>query len=57
MVANTADLMEAKAEELELIAQQFDAKGNAKGAKHWRKDIPRIAEAIKLIRERAGCWT
>ena len=57
MVQNTANLMEAHAQSLDFIAQQFNNKGDHEKAAHIRRDLPRIAAAIALIREYGGCWT
>lgn len=56
MVANTADVLEAKAEEVECIAEQYEAKGDIERATDWRKDLPAIRSAVEIMRLRAGCW-
>lgn len=56
MVLNVADIMEAKAEYLELVAQQYEEDGNIERAEEWRKDLPKIQEAVALIRSKSGCW-
>ena len=56
MVLNVADIMEAKAEYLELVAQQYEESGNIERAEEWRKDLPKIREAVALIRSKSGCW-
>lgn len=57
MVVNAADVMEAKAEYFEMVAAQFDEKGDTVTAAHWRRHIPGIVAAVALIRENAGCWS
>lgn len=56
MVASATDVMEAKAQEMELIAQQFDAKGDVGRAEFFREDVREIREAVKLMRKLDGCW-
>jgi hypothetical protein len=56
MVVNASDVMEAKAEEMERIAQQFEAKGDTQRAKHIKADVPEIKKAIELMRKLEGCW-
>lgn len=55
MVLNAACVMEDKAEFLEILAEQYDDT-DAERAARIRKDIPRILEAVELIREFGGCW-
>ena len=56
LVEDAASLMEAKAEYIELVAEQFDEKGDKERAATWREDIPKINAAVELMRERAGSW-
>jgi hypothetical protein len=56
MVINAADVMEAKSEYLEMVAKQFDEQGCSERASFFRQDLPKIKEAVELIRKRAGCW-
>lgn len=56
VVENAADIMEAKAEYNELVAEQLAANGKSETADRLRSQNKRIAEAVKLIRENAGCW-
>lgn len=56
IMANAADIMEAKLDYIELVAKQFEDKGNAEQAARCRKDIPRIKAAVELMREYGGCW-
>ncbi len=56
MVLNTAHVMESKADEKEIIAQQYEEDGNEIKAQLWREDIERIKDAVELIRKYAGCW-
>ncbi len=56
MVWNTADIMEANAKYHELVAEQYDSKGETGEAAYWRKDIKAMMQAVELIRKLAGCW-
>jgi hypothetical protein len=56
IVTNASDIMEAKAEEMECIAQQFDAKADTERAERLRKDVQEIGKAIELMRRFGGCW-
>ena len=56
IVENAAFIMEAHAQQLELIAEQMEAKGDAVRAASCRKDIPAITEAINIMRKLSGCW-
>lgn len=56
MVANSADVMEAKIVYLECVAVQYEAKGETVIAQMWRQDIPDIKKAIEVMRKLAGCW-
>lgn len=56
MVANTAYVMESKAEELEMTAEGFERKGDHERAARWREDLADIARAVTVIRKLEGCW-
>lgn len=56
MVINTSDVMEAKVKSMEMIAEQFEDKGDTESAAAWRKNIPAIRQAIAIMREYSGCW-
>jgi hypothetical protein len=56
MVMYSADIMESKSRELEMIAEQYEEKGDLTRAEEWRKDIQPIMQAVALIRSRGGCW-
>ena len=57
IVSNAADVMEAKAEEEEMIADLFEGKGDHERASKLRDRIKCTTEAVALMRANAGCWT
>jgi hypothetical protein len=56
MINNTADVMEAKADYNECVAEQMEQKGKVETAERLREMNKRIMGAVALIRENAGCW-
>jgi len=56
MVASVADVLEAKAEELSILADIYTASGKTSEAWKTAGEIPEIRSAIKLLRSRAGTW-
>lgn len=56
LVLAAADVMQAKADYLELVAKQFEDNGADLVANNWRHEIKRINTAISIIKQRAGCW-
>ena len=56
LVANAAELMENHADYNEIVAEQFEEKGDMERVERLRRLNKRIAEAVELMREYAGCW-
>jgi len=56
LVFNASVVMENKIEYLELVAEQFEKKGDFKQATSWRRNIPTIKTAVEIMREMDGAW-
>ena len=56
LVDNAAEVMEAKAEYNELVAEQFEKKGDMERVQRLREINTRIADAVALMRDWAGSW-
>ena len=58
IVQHAADVMEAKAEYNELVAEQMEEKGDWERGRVERLHLmnKRILDAVALIRENEGCW-
>lgn len=56
IVGNAADVMAAKLDFNECVAEQMERKGNTDVASRLRAQNARIADAVALMREFGGCW-
>ena len=56
LVSSASDIMEAHADYLELVAEGFDESNQPERAAKWREDIPKIHQAVELMRRLEGCW-
>lgn len=55
IVKHAADIMEARADELELIADKYDSKGEYGRAEVIRTDRNAIVDAVVFMRQRSWC--
>lgn len=56
IVQHAADIMASKADYLEIVAEQFEAKQDHRRAELFREDIQGILQAVELMRKLHGGW-
>lgn len=56
LVANAGEVMAAKAEYLDTVADQFKASGRTQEEAYWRRLAERARLGAEIIKEQAGCW-